>query len=67
MSPSTLKVYIASIGTNHDAVEGKSLGKHDLVVRFLRGARRINPLYTLLGFVSGPFGTSETTLCNKLS
>ncbi len=25
-------------------VEGKSVGKHNLVVRFLRGARRLNPL-----------------------
>ncbi|CAM4271794.1 unnamed protein product [Leuciscus chuanchicus] len=24
-------------------VEGKSVGKHDLVIRFLRGARRLNP------------------------
>ncbi len=24
-------------------VDGKSLGKHDLVIRFLRGARRLNP------------------------
>ncbi len=28
---------------HHDAVDGKSLGKHDLVIRFLRGARRLNP------------------------
>ncbi len=40
-SPSTLKVYVA---VNHDAVDGKSVGKHDLVIRFLRGARRLNPL-----------------------
>ncbi len=31
------------IAANHDPVEGKSLGKHDWVVRFLRGARRLNP------------------------
>ncbi len=30
--------------THHDAVDGRSLGKHDLIVRFLRGARRLNPL-----------------------
>ncbi len=41
--PSTLKVYVAAIAANHDPVEGKSLGKHDWVVRFLRGARRLNP------------------------
>ncbi len=43
LSPSTLKVYVAAIATHHDAVDGKSLGKHDLVIRFLRGARRLNP------------------------
>ncbi len=44
LSPSTLKVYVAAIAAHHDAVDGKSVGKHDLVVRFLRGARRLNPL-----------------------
>ncbi len=43
LSPSTLKVYVAAISAYHDPVEGKSVGKHDLVVRFLRGARRLNP------------------------
>ncbi len=43
LSPSTLKVYVAAIAAHHDAVDGKSLGKHDLVIRFLRGARRLNP------------------------
>ncbi|KAI2646504.1 hypothetical protein H4Q32_024931 [Labeo rohita] len=43
LSPSTLKVYVAAIAAHHNAVDGKSLGKHDLVVRFLRGARRLNP------------------------
>ncbi|KAL0160962.1 hypothetical protein M9458_044687, partial [Cirrhinus mrigala] len=43
LSPSTLKVYVAAIAAYHDAVDGTSLGKHQLVVRFLRGARRVNP------------------------
>ncbi len=43
LSPSTLKVYVAAISSHHDPVEGKLVGKHDLVVRFLRGARRLNP------------------------
>ncbi len=43
LSPSTLKVYVTAIAAHHDAVDGKSLGKHDLVIRFLRGARRLNP------------------------
>ncbi len=29
--------------THHNAIDGKSVGKHDLVVTFLRGARRLNP------------------------
>ncbi len=44
LSPSTFKVYLAAIAANHDPVEGKSVGKHDWVVRFLRGARRLNSL-----------------------
>ncbi len=43
LSPSTLKVYVAAIAAHHDAVDGKSVGNHDLVIRFLRGARRLNP------------------------
>ncbi|XDV11895.1 hypothetical protein PO909_000690 [Leuciscus waleckii] len=43
LSPSTLKVYVAAIAAHHEAVDGKSLGRHDLIVRFLRGARRLNP------------------------
>ncbi len=38
LSHSTLKVYVAAISTHHDPVEGKLVGKHNLVVRFLRGA-----------------------------
>ncbi len=43
LSPSTLKVYVAAIAAHHDAVDGRSLGKHDLIVRFLKGTRRMNP------------------------
>ncbi len=43
LSPSTLKVYVAAIAAHHDAVDGRSLGKHDLIERFLKGARRMNP------------------------
>ncbi|XP_051528310.1 uncharacterized protein LOC127425963 [Myxocyprinus asiaticus] len=42
LSPSSLKVYVAAIAAQHDTVDGKSLGKHDLIIRFLRGARRLN-------------------------
>ncbi|XDV35089.1 hypothetical protein PO909_005122 [Leuciscus waleckii] len=43
LSPSTLKVHAAAISAYHDHIDGKTVGKHDLVVRFLRGARRLNP------------------------
>ncbi|XP_073781587.1 uncharacterized protein [Danio rerio] len=43
LSPSTLKVYVAAISAYHSAVAGGTVGKHNLVIQFLRGARRINP------------------------
>ncbi len=43
LSPSNLNVYVAAISAHHDPVEGRSVGKHDLVIRFLREARRLNP------------------------
>ncbi len=33
LSPSTLKVYVAAIAAHHDAVDGRSLGKHDPIVK----------------------------------
>ncbi len=58
LSPSTLKVYLAAIAAHHDAVDSRSLGKHDLIVRFLRGARRLNrsplmPTWNLSVFLAG--------------
>ncbi len=43
LSPSTLKVYVAAIAAHHNVADGWCLGKHDLIVRFLKGARRMNP------------------------
>ncbi len=34
---------MATIAAHHNAVNGRSLGKHDLIVRFLKGSRRMNP------------------------
>ncbi len=48
LSPSTLKVYVAAIVAHHHAVDSRSLGKHDLIVRFLKGAGRMNPSRPLL-------------------
>ncbi|XP_056614726.1 TBC1 domain family member 20 isoform X1 [Triplophysa dalaica] len=41
--PSTLKVYVAAIASFRSPVDGQSIGRHMLVVRFLRGARRLFP------------------------
>ncbi len=40
---SLFNVYVAAISVYHDPVEGKPVGKHDLVIRFLRGAKKLNP------------------------
>ncbi len=78
LSPSTLKVYVAAIAAHHDAVDGRSLGKHDLIVRFLRGARRLNPprpplmpswdlSITLAGLQRGPFEPLDSVELKYLS
>ncbi len=78
LSPSTLKVYVAAIAAHHDAVDGRSLGKHDLIVRFLRGARRLNPprpplvpswdlSIVLAGLQRGPFEPLDSVELKFLS
>ncbi|XDV14302.1 hypothetical protein PO909_014574 [Leuciscus waleckii] len=42
-TPSTLKVYVAAIAAFAEPPLGQSLGRNDLVIRFLRGAKRLNP------------------------
>ncbi|XP_048019539.1 uncharacterized protein LOC125250806 [Megalobrama amblycephala] len=42
-TPSTLKVYVAAIAAFHAPIAGQSVGRNGLVIRFLRGARRLNP------------------------
>ncbi len=41
--PSTLKVYVAAIAASHAPIDGQSVGRNNLVVRFLKGSRRLNP------------------------
>ncbi|KAL0153334.1 hypothetical protein M9458_051372, partial [Cirrhinus mrigala] len=36
LSPSTLKIYVAAIAAYYDTVDGLPLGRHHLIVRFLR-------------------------------
>ncbi len=78
LSPSTLKVYVAAIAAHHDAVDGRSLGKRDLIVRFLKGARRMNPSRSplvpswdlsivLAGLQRGPFEPLDSVELKFLS
>ncbi|KAL0172890.1 hypothetical protein M9458_033201, partial [Cirrhinus mrigala] len=63
-SPSTLKVYVAAITASHAPITGQSVGRNNLVVQFLKGARRLNPprphtiptwdLSTVLRALKGP-------------
>ncbi len=41
--PSTLKVYVAAIASFRSPLGGQSIGRHALVVSFLKGARRLHP------------------------
>ena len=41
-TPSTLKVYVVAIAPFHAHVAGQYLGRNDMVVRFLKGIRRLN-------------------------
>ncbi len=78
LSPSTLKVYVAAIAAHYDEVDGRSLGKHDLIVRFLKGARRMNPSRSplvpswdlsivLAGLQRGPFEPLDSVELKFLS
>ncbi len=42
-SHSTLKVFVAAIAAFHAPIAGQSVGRDNSVVRFLKGARRLNP------------------------
>ncbi len=69
---------MSAIAAHHDAVDGRSLGKHDLIVRFLRGARRLNPprsplmpswdlSIVLAGLQRGPFEPLDSVELKFLS
>ncbi|XDV44746.1 hypothetical protein PO909_012986 [Leuciscus waleckii] len=66
LTPSTLKVYMAAIAAFHAPLGDGPLGRHQLVVRFLRGARTVRPVartrvptwdlaVVLEGLVEAPF------------
>ncbi len=71
-------MYVATIAAHHDAVDGRSLGKHDLIVRFLKGASRMNPSRSplmpswdlsivLAGLQRGPFEPLDSVELKFLS
>ncbi len=41
--PGTLRVYVAAISACHVLIDGVSVGKHPLVARYIRGAKRLRP------------------------
>ncbi len=41
--PNTLRTYVAAISACHALIDGVSVGKHPLVARFIRGAKRLRP------------------------
>ncbi|KAI2662393.1 hypothetical protein H4Q32_001228 [Labeo rohita] len=43
LAHSTLKVYVAAISAYHALLDGVSVGKNPLVIRFLRGVLRLRP------------------------
>lgn len=43
LAPSTIRVYAAAISAQHARVEGRTVGSHPLVARFLKGALRLRP------------------------
>ena len=78
LTPSTLKVYVAAIGAFHSPVGDGPLGKHHLVVRFLRGARRMRPAarsrvptwdlaVVLEGLAEAPFEPLESAEAKNLT
>ncbi len=64
--PGTLRIYVAAISACHALIDGVSVGKHPLVTRFIRRAKRLRLLtretvpswefaITLEGQVDTPF------------
>ncbi len=77
-SHSTLKVFVAAIAAFHAPIAGQSVGRDNSVVRFLKGARRLNPprpltvptwdLPTVLRALKGPpFEPLQSTNLHSLS
>ncbi len=72
-SHSTLKVFVAAIAAFHAPIAGQSVGRDNSVVRFLKGARRLNTVPTwdlptvLRAFKGPPFEPLQSTDLRSLS
>ncbi len=77
-SHSTLRVFVTAIAAFHALIAGQSVGRDNSVVRFLRGAKRLNPprphtfptwdLPTVLRALKGPpFEPLQSTNLRSLS
>ncbi|KAL0160102.1 hypothetical protein M9458_043827, partial [Cirrhinus mrigala] len=53
LSASTLKVHVAAISANHDLVGGRSVGKHDLVIRLNSPRPHLIPSWDLVVVLQG--------------
>lgn len=71
-------MYMAVLAANHGTMGGKYLGKQDLIVRLLRGAKRLNlsrpclihscALFLVLQALQGdPFELSQSVKLSTLS
>ena len=78
LSSSTIKMYVAAISARHAFVDGRSVGSHAVVGRFLIGALRLRPPHAvqvpswdlpavLEALCSPPFGPLENTVLRWLS
>ena len=78
LTPSTIRVYAAAISAGHVRIEGRTIGSHTLVTRFLKGALRLRPpqrrqvpqwdlLLVLRALCAAPFEPLQTTELSWLS
>ena len=59
---STVKVYLGAISACHEGFDGKTVGKHPLVRRFMGGAKRARPVTRSL-FPAWDLGLVLDALC----
>ncbi|KAL0198644.1 hypothetical protein M9458_007184, partial [Cirrhinus mrigala] len=71
LSASTLKVHVAAISANHDLVGGRSVGKHDLIIRLNPPRSHLIPSWDLAVVLQGlqqdPFEPLQSVELDALS